>query len=203
MHLQPKRDDRKLARIKIIATEIVELDCNIFGDFKIGDNAGYNAALLSGLVESNEDGKFNKPIALQAASLIEVAAIQIFYRARNYNREGVPNIAEADRQAIAEKQLDKFAVIIDNLRKYDILNGLGGDIYDELHKLRKYRNKIHIQLDVEIEGMSRDERKQFTTASINWAIDLNWRVLSYLEENYARPENIRGHVQPLRLPRLV
>ena len=59
--------------------------------FKAGDNAGYNSELLSNLVEANEGGKFNKPILLQAASLIEVAAIQIFYRAQNYNLEGVPN----------------------------------------------------------------------------------------------------------------
>ena len=149
--------------------EIIELDCNIFGQFKIGDNAGYNAVLLSDLVEANEGGKFNKPIVLQAASLIEVASIQIFFRAREYNLEGVPNIPEADRQAIAEKQLDKFAVVIDNLRKYGILDGLGADIYDELHKLRKYRNKIHIQLDVEIAGAARDEGEQFTTAFTNWA----------------------------------
>jgi hypothetical protein len=60
-----------------------KLECNIFGDFKAGDNAGYNSELLSNLVEANENGKFNKPILLQAASLIEVAAIQIFYRAQN------------------------------------------------------------------------------------------------------------------------
>ena len=181
--------------------EIMELDCNIFGDFKVGDNAGYNANLLSELVEANEEGRFNKPIVLQAASLIEVAAIQIFYRARNYNREGVPNIAEDDRNEIAGKQIDKFAIVIDSLRKYSILDGLGADVYDDLHSLRKYRNKIHIQLDVGIKGVSRDEDQQFTNEITRWAIDLNWRVHNYLEERYARPAAIRGHVQPLRLPR--
>jgi hypothetical protein len=180
---------------------IETLDCNIFGDFKIGDNAGYNAGILSDLVEANEDGRFNKPIVLQAASLIEVAAVQIFYRAKNYNREGVPNIAEEDRQEIADKQIDKFAVIIDNLRKYNVLNGLGAEIYDDLHRLRRYRNKVHIQLDTGLGGVSRDEDKQFTDELMYWAIDLNWSVLSYLESHYARPEGIRGHVQPLRLPR--
>lgn len=185
-----------------MSIEIAELDCNIFGQFKIGDNACYNAALLSDLVESNDGGRFNKPIVLQAASLIEVAAIQIFYRAKKYTREGVPNISDVDRQAIADKQLDKFAVVIDNLRKYRILDGLGADIYNELHKLRKYRNKIHIQLNVEIEGVARDEEEQFTNDLMDWAIDLNWKVFSYLEDNFARPQHIRGHVQPLRLPRL-
>ena len=47
-----------------------ELECNIFGDFKAGDNAGYNSELLSNLVEANENGKFNKPILLQTNGLI-------------------------------------------------------------------------------------------------------------------------------------
>ncbi|MEO1140311.1 MAG: hypothetical protein AAFW87_12740 [Pseudomonadota bacterium] len=183
--------------------EFVNLDCNIFGDFKVGDNAGYNARLLSSLVEANEGGRFNKPVILQAASLIEVAALQIFYRAQNYNREGVPNISEEDRQTISDRQIDKFAVIIDNLRKYHILDGLGADIYDDLHKLRKYRNKIHIQLNVELPNSSRDEHRLFTTFRVAWALDLCWRVHEHLEAQYTRPEGIRGNVQPLRLPRSV
>lgn len=50
-----------------MSIDIVELDCNIFGQFKVGDNAVYNAALLSELVEANEGGRFNKPIVLQTA----------------------------------------------------------------------------------------------------------------------------------------
>lgn len=179
-----------------------ELECNIFGDFKAGDNAGYNSELLSNLVEANENGKFNKPILLQAASLIEVAAIQIFYRAQNYNLEGVPNVSEADRQEIEDKQIDKFAVVIDNLRKYHILDGMGAEIYDDLHKLRKYRNKIHIQLDVNVPNVHRDEDRVFTNAKTRWAVDLNWRVLSHLAEQYSRPNHIQGFVRPLRLPKL-
>jgi hypothetical protein len=178
-----------------------KLECNIFGDFKAGDNAGYNSELLSNLVEANENGKFNKPILLQAASLIEVAAIQIFYRAQNYSLEGVPNVLEADRKEIEDKQIDKFAVVIDNLRKYQILNGMGADIYDDLHKLRKYLNKIHIQLNVNIPNVHRDEDRVFTNDKTRWAVGLNWRVLSHLAEHYSCPNHIKGFVQPLRLPK--
>jgi len=188
--------------IDFMPIEIVELECNIFGDFKVGDNACYNASLLSNLVEANEDGKFNKPISIQAASLVEVAAIQIFYRAKNFNNEGVPKIEEADRQAIAEKQIDRFAVVIDNLQKYHILDGLGDDIYDDLHKLRRFRNKIHIQADVGHDA-PKDEAKQFTSDFTNKAIGLNWKVLNYLQDNYERPTHIHGCVPPLRLPRLI
>lgn len=175
-------------------------DCNLFGDFKIGDNTVYNANLLCQLIEANQDGRFNKPIVLQVASVLEVCFAQIFYRAQNYNREGVPNIAEADRLAIAAKQIDKLAVIIDNLKKYKMLDGMGSGIYDELHRLRKLRNKIHIQLDVE--GAPRDEDRVFVAALVEWAVNLNWNVLNYLQANFARPAAIEGYVQPLRLPRM-
>lgn len=89
--------------------------------------------------------------------------------------------------AIAEIQIDKFAVIIDNLRNYNILDGLGADIYDELHKLRKYRNKIHIQLDVDIAVVLRDEDGQFTDERARWAIDLNWKVFESLRRTLCPP----------------
>lgn len=185
----------------VMAFETAELDCNIFGDFKIGDNTRYNANILSELVAANEGGIFNKLIVLQAASIIEVAAIQIFYRATNYTREGVPNISVEDREEISGKQIDKFAVIVDNLKKYKILDGLGSDVYGELHKLRKYRNKIHIQSDVDLPSVLRDEDYQFSNEIMEWAVGLNWKILAYLEANFARPKSIRGYVRPLRLPR--
>lgn len=183
--------------------EIENLDCNIFGSFKTGDNAVYNASLLCDLIEANTDEKLNKSVVLQATSMIEVAAIQIFYRARNYNLEGVPRISEEDRKSVAMKQIDKLAVIIDNLRKYGVLDGLGEYIYDDLHMLRKYRNKIHIHLNVDVPGAPIDEDQLFTTFRVNWAIDLCWRVHSHLAEHYSRPDHIAGYVSPLRLPRVV
>ena len=174
----------------------------MFGDLKIADNASYNAQLLSDLVKANDDCKFNKPILLQAASLIEVVSRQIFYRAKNYNIEGVPNISEEDRQKIETKNIDNFSVIIDNLEKYSVLDGLGAETYNELHQLRKFRNKIHIHLNVEIAGVSRDEGDQFNTATTNFSITLNWNILSHLAKNYARPEAIGQHVPKMHLPRL-
>lgn len=109
--------DANLARAvgmvrKKMSIECFEVDCNIFGNFKIGDNVFYNASLLCNLVERSDDGALNKPIVLQAASILEVCFAQIFYRAANFNREGVPNISEEDQNAIAIKQIDKLEVII-------------------------------------------------------------------------------------------
>lgn len=182
--------------------EIAELKCPIFGDFKVGDNTVYNSRVLCALVDANEEGIFNKPIILQIASIIEVCLEEIFYRAKNFNREGVPNISEEDRQRIAERQIDKLAVIIDNAKKYHLLDDLGDKIYERLHELRRVRNKIHIHLDVE-GAASRDEDKIFTHEAVIWVMTLMWEVLNYIAVKFPRPEGKDIYVDPLTLPRAV
>ena len=178
----------------------IEIDCNFVGSFKVGDNLRYNCDLLCHLVNANADALFGKMIVLQAGAILEAALTQIIYRAQNYNREGVPNIEEADRGKIEESKIDKFAVAIDVLKKYAVLNGLGGDVYDELHRLRRYRNKIHIQEDVKVEGAPRDENAIFTADLTVWALNLNRLVLQHLSDALARPQHIHDYVGSLQIP---
>ena len=177
-----------------------KIRCNFAGDFKVGDNLVFNCELLCDLNEVNLGGKFNKPIVLQIGSILEAALGEVIYRAQHFNREKVPNIEEADRLEIADKKIDKLNSIVDVMKKYKILDALGANIYDDLHKLRKYRNKIHIQDDVAIDGVSRDEADAFTDALRIWAIDLNKRVLKHLSEKFARPKELQGFVGDLRAP---
>jgi hypothetical protein len=177
-----------------------KIPCNFAGDFKVGDNLVFNCNLLRELNEVNKGGMFNKPIVLQIGSMLEAALGEIIYRAQYFNREGVPNISEADRLAIANKTIDKFNSIIDVMKKYKVLDALGGEIYDDLHKLRKYRNKIHIQEDIPIEGVSRDEVNAFSDTIRTWAIGLNKRVLLHLSQQFARPKELHGFVGDLSVP---
>jgi hypothetical protein len=137
-------------------------------------------------------------MVVQAGSITEAALQQIIYRAREFNREGVVNIAEEDRLAIAGKKIEKFAVIIDVMEKYKILNELGEGTYKELHKFREHRNKVHIQLDVE--GASRDENVAFSDAICTWALKFNMQVLKHLNEKYPRPKELKSFATPLILP---
>jgi hypothetical protein len=177
-----------------------EIPWNFVGDFKVGDNLVFNADLLCKLTEANKGGAFNKLILLQVGSILEAALAQIIYRAQNFKREGVPSISETDRAVIEGKKIDKFSSVIDVLKKYKVLDALGTDIYDELHKLRKYRNKIHIQEDIEIEGVSRDEGIAFSIEICTWALGLNVRVLKHLSEKLGRPPHIEDYVNPLLVP---
>lgn len=178
----------------------IEVAATFIGLFKVGDNIRYNCAVLCGLVDRNDDGLLNKPVVLQCGSILEAALTQIIYRAQKYNREGVPNIREADRRRIAEAKIDKFAVAIDVLRKYKVLDGIGPDIYSDLHRLRKFRNKIHIQENVKIPGTAPDEDDVFTAELVTWALSLNRTTLCYLSEQLARPDHIQGHVGNLTIP---
>ncbi len=105
---------------------VVEIPSNFIGDFKVGDNLVYNTGVLRSLCEHNGDGSLNKLVVVQVGSILEAALGQIIYRAQNFNQEGVPNIVEADRQEIEGRKIDKLNNIIDVMRKYDLLNELGG-----------------------------------------------------------------------------
>ena len=178
----------------------IEISCNFVGSFKVGDNLQYNCDVLCELVEANADSKFSKMIVLQTGAILEAALTQIIYRAQNFNMEGVPNIHEEDRQSIEGKKIDKFAVTIDVLRKYGVLEGVEGEVYEDLHRLRRFRNKIHIQDDVSIVGIGRDENTIFDEGRTNWALSLNRRVLCFLSEHLARLEHIHEYVGTLRVP---
>lgn len=173
---------------------------NFFANFKHGDNAVHNSRVLSRLVETNEDGIFNKLIVVQAAALIELCALQIFDRVNRHTNEGVPSITAEDLQDIRVKTINKFKTIIDNLAKYEMLKGSKIDVYDELHKLRDHRNKVHIQEIKDLASKPVDESTVFTAETVRWALELLHTVLYQLQINFPRPKHIEGYVQPLRLP---
>lgn len=153
------------------------LPCNFVGDFKVGDNIVRNARSLCKLMETNEGGVFNKLIVVQAGSITEAALSQLIYRAQNFNREGVPNISEAERLEIEGKEVDNFNNLINVLKAHKVLDGLGADIYGKLNKLREYRNRVHIQNDKKPEGVPREENAAFTDAICTWTLKLNVKII--------------------------
>jgi hypothetical protein len=177
-----------------------DITCNFIGDFKVGDNIARNAAALCKLVENNNNEVFNKLIVVQAGSIVEAALDQIFYRAKHHTREGVPSIKEGDRAKIAAMKIGRFKVIIEKMEEYKLLDELGADIYADLHKLRNYRNRVHIQLDNEMSNVSRDEDAAFSKAILKWALELNIKVLEHLTRRFPRPEHLGQYAQQIKLP---
>lgn len=176
----------------------IEIPSSFIGDFKVGDNIAYNADILCSLCEKNENGSFNKLIVLQVGSILEASMGQIIYRAQNFNREGVPNIAQEDRQEIEGKKIDKLNSIIDVFRKYGLISELGLGIYDDLHQIRKYRNKIHIQDSNP--AVPDDEERAFTDETCDWSLDICIKVIALLNEKFCRPAHLKNFVRALRIP---
>ncbi len=169
------------------------------GQFKVGDNMIKNAEVLCKMAALN-DNQFNKLMVVQTGSLVEAALEQIIYRAQNFSKEGVPNISEADRAKIADTDYEQFNSIINAMKKYKLLDGLGANIYDELHTLRQYRNRVHIQNDSKPKDISADEDKAFTKQIVNWSLALNIKVLKFLNDNYARPKELEQFAHELKVP---
>lgn len=177
-----------------------DITCNFIGDFTVGNNIARNAGALCKLVQANREETFNKLIVVQAGSIIEAALDQIFYRAKNFNREGVPSIREGDRQKIAAKKIGRFVVIIEKMQEYKFLDELGADIYDDLDKLREYRNRVHIQLDGELAGVSREEDKAFSNEIVSWALQLNVKILEHLIKRFPRPKHLDQFATQITVP---
>jgi hypothetical protein len=183
-----------------MAATTEKIVCKFIGDFKVGDNLVRNADALYKLRACNENGVFDKLSVIQAGSIVETALWEIIYRAQNFTKEGVPNILKEDREAIGNTTVDRFNNIIQVMQKYKILEGLGAGIYDELHKLRKYRNRVHIHLDQEIKDVSRDEDAAFSAEIVTWALELTVRVLKHLNEKFPRPKNLEQFAHELSIP---
>jgi hypothetical protein len=183
-----------------MAIKTKKIVCKFIGDFKVGDNIARNARVLCKLSDLNEDGIFNKLMLIQAGSIMEAALGEIVFRAQHFNREGVPNISEADRAVIATKEIERFKTLTDVMKKYKILDGLGADVYDELDKLRMYRNRVHIQNDSDIAGVPRDEGRAFNDAILHWALAFNVRVLEYLNDRFPRPKDIEEFAHKFEVP---
>lgn len=193
----PKRS----AELYKMADNLETITCNFIGDFKVGDNMLQTANALCRLKDTNDRGIFNKLLVVQAGSIVEAALDQIIYRAQNHTREGVPNIPDEDLKKIRDTKIERFNNVIQAMKTYELLDGLGAHICDELHKLRKYRNRVHIQFDDEPDGAPRDDDKAFSDAIVGWSLALCVRILKHLCERYPRPKELSMYAHNISIPK--
>jgi hypothetical protein len=184
-----------------MAVEVETIRCNFIGDFKVGDNILVNGNALCRLSATNENNTFNKLMVVQAGSIVEAALDQIIYRARNHTREGVPSIPVEDLYKIRGSKSERFNNIIQTMKTRKLLDGLGGAIYDDLHRLRKLRNRVHIQFDDEPEGLGRDDHLAFSAKEVIWSLSLCVRVLKHLGERFPRPEALGVFAHDVSIPK--
>ncbi|MFZ5734743.1 MAG: hypothetical protein ACOY4O_18560 [Pseudomonadota bacterium] len=183
-----------------MAAKLETIKCNFIGDFKVGDNMLVNSNALCRLSETNDKGAFNKLIVVQAGSIVEAALDQIIFRAQNYTKEGVPNIGAEELKKIRGTKIERFNNIIQAMETHKLLDGLGADIYKDLHHLRKLRNRVHIQFDDEPEGLGRDDHQAFNDKNVVWSLALCTKVLRHLGEQFPRPAELGVFAHDLSIP---
>jgi hypothetical protein len=171
-----------------MAADVETIRCNFVGDFQVGDNILANGKALCRLSTTNENNTFNKLMVVQAGSIVEAALDQIIYRAQNYTKEGVPNIPAEDLKRIRETKIERFNNVIQAMKTHRLLDDLGEAIYDDLHRLRKLRNRVHIQFDDQPERLGRDDHQAFNDNEVVWSLSLCIRALKHLGERFPRPK---------------
>ncbi len=174
------------------------------GSFKLGDNVAYNLDTLIELYSIQNAGNhrqqalLRKPIIVLIGSIAEALLFDLYLRIEHYTSEGVPNIPKHILEDIRTKTIDEFAKYIDNARSKNLL-GVDPQIYDDLHELRKLRNRVHIQNTKN--HFEPDDRKAFNSTRQTTAEKTLEKLMKILEKEYARTASaVKGHVRPFRLP---
>jgi len=178
--------------------------CNFIGDFKLGDNINYNLKSLSKLYtyyakETQADrGYLRKPIILILVSVTEAVLHDFHGRIREFTWEGVKNIPGSVMTYIQElTKIDKFEQYIDSARKHDFFDVKDTVFYDDMHELRRLRNRIHIQN--EKRDFEREEYNAFTERRKVQAERVLEVTLKTMSRKYARGPEYK-YVADFELP---
>jgi len=176
-------------------------------EFKIGDNIKYNHQILSCLIEKNESGLLNKPIAVTAISIIEAVLIDLVARlwdATDHFPEGINHETkklikeELDKKTSKKKRTDSegntlsyrklrnlsYREVVAFYSEFKLL-GSNETLYESLDKMGHFRNRVHIK---NYHGnFQRDERLVFTNERTKVVIKIMESIVDYFETNYSRP----------------
>ncbi len=139
---------------------------NFIGSYKVGDNINHNTKILIYLyrqydrASTNEKRYLCKPIIIFISSIIEAVLHDFYYRVNKFTIEGVRNIATDIINEIRGKEINAFQKYLDNSRKHNIFSAPDERFYDLLERVKKLRDRIHIQNTKQYEPL--DEYEAFT-----------------------------------------
>ena len=181
---------------------MITISSNFMGNFKLGDNINHNLKILRKLYSVQETGTpdqqmlMRKPIIVLIASIAEALLFDLYLKVEHFTIEGVPSIPAEVLEEIRTKTIDQFAKYIDNAKSKSLL-GSDTDIYDKLHKLRKLRNRIHIQNSKN--HFEPDDEVAYSSARQTVAEKTLEYLMKLMERDYTR-EGVEGFVGDCILP---
>lgn len=177
---------------------------DFFAKFKIGDNVQYNLSVLEKMYEffdnPNTQNKelLIKPIIIILISIIEAILYDFHVKVRTNVHEGVPGLDEDTVSDIRNKQFDELGKYIKSSKQHDLFKLEGTSFYDKLEKLRKIRNRVHIQN--KWRNKPDDECSVFTSNNKGIAEICLEVVSKTMHYRHPRPLKLRGHVGDLKFP---
>lgn len=179
--------------------------CSRFiGNYKLGDNINYNLRTLCVLYATYKASALaerlalRKPIIITIVSIIEALLYDLHYRVVAHTLEGVGNISDEVAEVIRDtNNLDKFNNLIQSAKKHGLIESEPSNIYDQLHSLRKLRNRIHIAN--ENNEKPYNEADAFTEQSMREAERIAELVMRIFERKYLRDDD-KHYVTNFELP---
>ncbi len=126
---------------------VTTINSGFIGIYKIGDNINTNLSMLRELykLDTVHNPIFNKVKIVTIASIIEAILFDFFFRAKNFTIEGIKNIPTEILNYFKLKKISKFESYIRSAEKHGLFDPCGIETYENLHDLRKLRNRVHIQ----------------------------------------------------------
>lgn len=180
--------------------ETTVVQANFISDFKIGDNIKYNLRILTRLnkvYENDPSALFIKPMILITGSIIEAILCDFNSRIKNNRLEGVHSLTQEIIDNVRGKQIDDFEKYIEQARKHDFFDVSQSNFYDSLHRLRKIRNRIHIQNKKHHKPF--DEIEIFNNKTKISSEKLLEKTMLVMEQKHFRPK-IKNYVGKFELP---
>ena len=176
---------------------------DFFCIFKTGDNINYNLKILRyfySLFNNDKEGRelLLKPIVVLLATITEAMLYDFYKRIYTNTQEGIVNISNTVLWHIRNKKIDEFSKYISNAKKHNFFDSDDKSFYDELEKLRKMRNRIHIQNAKFFKP--KDEGSVFTEEAKEVAEKCVEKVAKILSKKYSRPSCTTGYVTEMNFP---
>jgi hypothetical protein len=131
---------------------------------------GTNARLLCEFSNKNGAGVFNKLLIVQTASMLKDALKHIVRQEEIARGQDSPF-------SVDERTINWFGDMVGRLRRYQVLDGVSGDAYDDLNSL----------LDLWARA-SRNEPSALLDDARIWALEFNARVLTHLSERASQSQ---------------